>query len=86
MNLEIIRLGEGKVRIIRRFRGETYTDNMGSIIPVNFGEKCRIEVQSVSFRRNMPNAVRVNPMTLRQCYLDYKSSQQLRRKELGRLS
>ena len=58
---------------------------MGSIIPLNNVEKCRVKVQSVPFRRNMPNAVRVNFMTFRQCHLEYKSSQQFRRKELSRL-
>ena len=59
---------------------------MGSIIPGHFGEKCRIEVQSVLFRRNMPNAVRVNLMTFRHCGLEYKSTHGFRRKEISKRS
>ena len=86
MNLKITFFCKGKMRVNRGFRRDTGTNDMSGIIPVNFGEKCRVEVQSVPFKGDMPNAVRVNLMTFRHCYLEFKSSQHFRRKELSRLS
>ena len=70
MNLKITSLVHMKLRIDRRFRRDADTDYVGSIIPLNFGEKYPIEVQPVPFRN--PNAVRVNLMTFRHCYLEYR--------------
>jgi len=69
-NLKITFLGKGKVRVNRRFRRDADTDNMSSIIPVNFGKKCRIEVQAIPFRWHVPNAIGVNFMAFRQIYLE----------------
>ena len=44
VNLKITFWCKGKIRVNRRFGRDRDTDNMSSIIPVNFGEKCRIEV------------------------------------------
>ena len=70
MNLKINFLVNVKVRIIRGFRRDVDTDNVGSKTPVDFGEKFRIEVQTVLFRRNMPKAIRVNFVAFRYGYLE----------------
>ena len=60
MNLKITFLGNVKVRIDRKFRRNANTDNVGGINSIDFGEECQIGIQNVPFRRNLPNAVRVN--------------------------
>ena len=68
-NLKITFLGKGKVRIVSGFKKDADTDNMGSIILIDFGKKRQIEIQTVPFRRNMPNEFRVDVVAFRYGYL-----------------
>ena len=36
---------------------DTDSDNVGSVAPANFGERCSINTQDVPFRWNMPKAI-----------------------------
>ena len=47
------------------------TDNVSSIIPIDFGKKYRIYFQPVPFRRNMLKAITVDFVAFRRGYLDW---------------
>ena len=60
-------------RVDRVYRRDADTDNVGGIIPKEFGEEYRIEVQTVLFRRNMPNAIGLNFVAFRHSYLGWNT-------------
>ena len=70
MNLKITSLVNVKVRIDRGFRRVAETDNMGSINPVNFCEKCRVKIYAELLRWHVPHASGLNFGTLRHGYLE----------------
>ena len=70
MDLKVAFCCKGKIRINRVFMRKTDTDYMSCIVPIHFGEKCCIEVQSVPFRGNMPYTVRINFVAFRHVDLE----------------
>ena len=45
-------------------------DNVGSVIPVDFGEESRVGNSAEPFRWHVPNAIRVKFVALRHGYLE----------------
>ena len=44
MNLKITFLGNVKIKIDNGFRRDAYTENVGGIVQIDFGEECRIDI------------------------------------------
>ena len=77
MNLKITSLVNVKVTIAGGFRRDADTDNLDGLIPIYFVEKCRIEIYTVPFRMNMPNAIEVNFVEFGHGYVEKKTHRSL---------
>ena len=59
-----------KVRIDRMYKKEAKMDTVSDIIPIDFGEECRTDIQTVPFEMHLPNAITVSFVAFGHGYLE----------------